>query len=176
MLNGCALDQISKKEIVSEYYNARSEYNFKEIKELINDSLTVIDGDYKMEYSKESYYEVFKWDSIFQTTYDQIELQELDQQIIASVSLSSIRNRFLDNNEMTCKFKISFHSEKISKIESLDCKNADWEKWQKGVQSLVEWIEINHPELNGFIHDMTMNGAINYLKAIELYERKEKEL
>ena len=76
---------------------------------------------------------------------------------------------------MTCQYKISFISGKISEIESLECKGADWQIWQKEVNSLVSWIKINHPILDGFINDMTMNGAMNYLKAIELYELDKKD-
>lgn len=77
---------------------------------------------------------------------------------------------------MTCQYKISFNSGKISKIEELECKDADWNIWQKKRDSLVSWTKKNHPELDGFINDMTMNGAINYLKAIELYETDKNAL
>jgi hypothetical protein len=69
---------------------------------------------------------------------------------------------------------ISFNSGKISKIEELECKDVDWGLWRKKVDSLIGWIKNNNPELNGFIHDMTMKGATNYVKAIELYEADKK--
>ncbi len=175
-LFGCGQEKLTNKEKAKNYFNARNNLNFKEIKGLINDSITISEGDYVMPYSQDSYYEVFKWDSVFQTSYEIVELQENDDQIIASIALTSIRNRFLKNDLMTCKYKLSFDSGKISKIESLDCMDADWELWQKRVNSLVNWIEKNHPELSGFIHDMTMNGAMNYLKAIELYESNKSDL
>lgn len=58
----------------------------------------------------------------------------------------------------------------------MECVDADWNIWQMERDSLVKWVSINHPELDGFIHDLTMNGAINYLKAIELYENSKDTL
>lgn len=170
VLIGCGLQNISKEEIAKKYFEARNSLAFNEIKKFISDSLIVIEGDYIMPYSQESYYEVFKWDSIFQPSYKLVEVIEKDNQCIASIDISSIRNTFLKNELMTCKFKLSFDSGKISKIESLDCSGADWGKWEKQRDSLVSWINDNHPELNGFINDMSPAGAKNYLKAIELFE------
>ncbi len=81
-----------------------------------------------------------------------------------------MRNEFLKNPYMTCEYRISFMSGKISKIEELDCINVNWSIWQKERDSLVSWINKSHPELSGFVNNMTMKGSINYLKAIELYE------
>ncbi|MBV6646566.1 MAG: hypothetical protein KI790_14010 [Cyclobacteriaceae bacterium] len=129
-----------------------------------------------MPYTKESFYEQFKWDSVFQPTYEIIELEEQESQIIATVASSSKRYKFLKNDPLTCKFRVSFGSNEITKLESMDCPSADWNVWQTERDALVDWTRKNNPELDGFIHDLTMNGAINYLKAIELYENRKDAL
>lgn len=169
---GCTQNNTTHIEAAEKYFQARNSFQFDEIKKLIADSLTIVEGDHKMYYSQDSFYEIFKWDSIFQSSYEIVSLEEIDEHIIASIALSSIRNRFLKNDLMTCLYKLSFESGQIAKIESLDCHNADWETWENRVNKLVEWIALNHPELDGFIHDMSMKGAINYLEAITLYESK----
>lgn len=171
-LTGCSNKKLTPQKTVTTYYNARDAANYNELKKLIADSITITAGDYVMPYDHDSFYEQFKWDSVFKPTYEVVKLEEKNNQIIASVALNSVRHEFLKNNAMTCQYKISFNSEKISKIEELKCKGADWSIWQKERDSLVSWITKNHPKLNDFIHDMTMNGAIHYLKAIELYENR----
>ena len=175
-LSGCNNRVLTYQETVIKYYNARHAANFNELRTLINDSITITSGDYVMPYDHASFYEVFKWDSIFRTSYSIVELDEKNNQVITSVTMNSLRNEFLKNNKMTCDYKISFNSGKILKIEEIECRDVDWEIWQKQRDSLVDWIKQNHPELNGFIHDMTMNGAINYLKAIEFYETDKNSL
>lgn len=113
---GCEQQTTSNVEVTKNYFEARNSADFNEVKNLINDRLMVLEGDHTMPYSQESFYEVFKWDSIFQTSYEIIELKEHEEQIIASIALSSIRNTFLKNGSMTCKFKLSFNSGKISKL------------------------------------------------------------
>ena len=176
ILTGCNDQNLTRQEAVTTYYNARDISNFDELKTVINDSITIISGDYVMPYNHDGFYQQFKWDSIFKTSYKIVELEEKNNQIIASVTMNSIRNEFLKNSDMICQYKVSFNAGKISKIEELDCKNADWSIWQKERDSLVGWIHKNQPELNGFIHDMTMKGAQNYLKAIALYESDKNTL
>ena len=74
------------------------------------------------------------------------------------------------------KVKISFTSGKISRFEDLESVGTDWDVWGAKRDSLVSWIKMNHPELDGFVNDMTMNGSINYLKAIELYTADKSDL
>lgn len=172
----CDEQKLTHKEIITHYYNAKDAGNFAEIKAVVGDSITIISGDYVMPYNQDSFYENFKWDSIFKPSYKIIDLEEEDNQIIASVSQSCIRNNFLKNNPLTCSYKISFGAGKISKIEELSCDGVDWNTWAKERDALVAWIKKNHPKLDGFINDMTIKGSMNYLKAIELFESREKEL
>lgn len=176
LLTGCGPEKITTKQTVVKFYNARNAGELVEAKRLISDSITVTEGDYVMPYSQDSYYEVLRWDSVFFTKYELVELQERGEQLIASIALSSIRNDFLKNERMICQYKISFSAGKITKIDSLDCEGADWKTWQKRVNALVSWIEVNHPELNGFIHDMTAEGANKYVKSIRLYEARNNDL
>ena len=57
--------------------------------------------------------------------------------------------------------------------EELEYINVNWDEWNQQKNALVEWVQLNHPELDGFVNDMTIKGAMDYLKAIELYEKKE---
>lgn len=169
-LVACGDNQLSHQEVVTHYYRARDAMNYPKIKTLIADSITITAGDFVMPYTHTSFYEVFKWDSVFRTSYKVIEFEEKGEQMITSISISSGRHEFLKNNPMQCRYRISFDSGKISKIEELECEEADWASWQKERDTLVLWTKKNHPELDGFINDMTMKGAQNYMKAIELYK------
>jgi len=170
LLLGCGNKQPTPQETISKYYQARNAGNFNAIRACVNDSITLTEGDYVMPYSHDSFYEVFKWDSIFKPSYELLKVEEKNNEVIASVVLTSLRYRFLKNNPMTCTFKFSFKANKISRIAAMGYMDADWALWERERDSLVYWIDNNHPNLNGFIHDMTMDGALNYLEAITLYE------
>ncbi len=172
LLTGCANKRLTPSDLVTEYYHAFNDSDFNRITAVIADSITIVEGEYVMPYSQKSFHEQFKWDSIFRPTYKIVELEGQNNRIIATVASSSIRYKFLKNDPLTCRFEISFNSDGITKLESLECLDADWNVWQAKRDSLVNWTKRNHPELDGFIHDLTMNGAINYLKAIELYENR----
>ena len=169
---GCADNRLTPRELVTEYYDAFNSSDFNRINNVTADSVTIIDGDYVTPYTRESFYEQFKWDSTFRTTYQIVAMEEEGDQIIATVASGSKRYKFLKNDPLTCKFRISFNETEITKLESLGCPGADWNVWQTERDSLVNWTKKNNPELDGFIHDLSMKGAINYLKAIELYENR----
>ncbi len=162
-----------KTEQIINYYEGFKNSDYNQIKRTISDSLTIIEGDYTMAFTPKSYHEQFKWDSVFKPVYKVISLENQNTMIIATVSVNSLKFEFLENNPLTCRHKFYFSSEKISKIENIDCIDADWKIWQSKRDSLVDWIKFNHPKLDGFIHDLSMKGAIHYLNAIELYENRE---
>lgn len=172
-LLGCNQQELTPKDTITAYFKAFSKADYSQIKTLVSDSLTITEGDYVTPFNQASYYEHFKWDSIFKPTYEILELKEENNKVLATVASYSVRYKFLKNNPLTCKRSISFKSGKISKIEILDCIDVDWTVWQKERDSLVNWVASNHPELDGFINDLTMQGAQNYLKSITLYKEKD---
>lgn len=123
-----------------------------------------------MAYSRENFYKKFKWDSVFQPIYKLVNIDKQGEQAVVTVTVDSTKLEFLHNNPLTCRYTFHFKSGKIAKIENLTCPEANWELWGRKVDSLVSWVKINHPELNGFIHDLTMQGAQNYIEAIDFYK------
>ncbi|TDT46622.1 hypothetical protein CLV90_0677 [Maribacter spongiicola] len=172
-LNSCDNKKISHKEAVSTYYKALDSGEFNKIKEVIHDSITLISGDFVMPFDKNTFYEFYTWDSIFKPSYEVIELVEENDDVIATISQKNIRNAFLKNNPLKLNVKISFVSGKITKIEELDYIDVNWDTWSQRRDSLVSLVIVKHPKLDGFVNDMTMKGAVNYLKAMELYKTQE---
>ncbi|MCX2679861.1 hypothetical protein OOZ15_07935 [Galbibacter sp. EGI 63066] len=172
-ITSCAEKKSTKSEQIIKYYEGFKNSDYNQIKRTISDSLTIIEGDYTMAYTPESFYNQFKWDSVFKPVYKLVSLENENKQVVATVSVNSLRFEFLKNNPLTCKHKFHFKSGKINKIETLDCIDANWEIWQKERDTLVNWVKFNHPELDGFINDLNMKGAIDYLNAIELYKKSQ---
>jgi len=170
--SGCNDQKFSHQKTVKEYYNARDKGNFKKLKTVVSDSIAMISGDYVTTYTRESFYEQFKWDSVFKPSYEIIELDEQNNQVIATVAQDNLRNEFLKNNPLVYRVKISFNSGKISKLEDFDYIRTDWNVWQNERDSLVSWVKKHHPELDGFVNDMTMKGAMDYVNVIDLYKNR----
>lgn len=173
---GCNNEQMTHQEIVAKYYNALDSGNHNEIQAVISDSVTLVSGDYVTPYNRDSYYEFFQWDSIFIPSYKIIGAEEKNNGVIVTVAQKNVRNEFLKNNPLVYKVKVSFDSGKISKMEDLEYIDVNWETWSHERDSLVSWIKNNHPELDGFVNDMTMKGAKDYLRAIELFNLSQDNL
>lgn len=98
-----------------------------------------------------------------------MHMEETPEGVLATVASHSLRYAFLRNDPLVCTFKFRFETGKISQIDVLECPDADWDQWQQRRDSLVKWVHDRHPELDGFIHDLTLEGALRYQKAIQLY-------
>ncbi|MFC4221428.1 hypothetical protein [Flagellimonas marina] len=171
---GCNNDKMTHRDIVTQYYNALNSGNHNEIQASINDIVTFISGDYVTSYNRDEFYEFFKWDSVFKPSYRILELEVKNNEVIASVAQENARNEYLRNNPLVYKVKVYFESGKISKVEDLDYMDVNWETWSHKRDTLVSWIRNNHPNLDGFVNDITMEGAIDYLKAIELFSSSQE--
>ena len=71
----CAVQKVSKPKLVMKYYEGFKKSDYQEVKNVLSDSLIITEGDYLMEFTQESYYEHFKWDSVFRPVYKIIELK-----------------------------------------------------------------------------------------------------
>ncbi|WP_149277553.1 hypothetical protein [Pareuzebyella sediminis] len=167
------LEKSELEEQVMAYYNGFKNSDYRQIRKQVSDSLTITEGDYTMTFNPELFQEHFKWDSIFQPVYEVVELENKDEQVVATVAVKSLRFEFLKNNPLTCRHQFHFKAGKIAKIENLECPDANWELWQIERDALVNWVKINHPELDGFINDLSRQGALDYVKAIDLYQKRQ---
>lgn len=154
---------------IIKYYKGFQNADYNEIKATIADSITITEGKYVMGFTSESYYGQFAWNSVFNPTYDVVDVSLKDQHWLATVSVRSSRFEFLKNNPLKTTQRFYLDNGKISKIENVDFINVDWNSWQIQKESLVQWIRENHPELDRFIEDLSKDGGLKYKKAITLY-------
>jgi hypothetical protein len=171
----CDEKSVTESDQIKEYYNGFKNGDFDQIRKTISDTITLVEGSYVMPYTKESFREHFKWDSIFEPTYKVVKMEPLENLYVAEISVESLRFDFLKNNPLTSMQRFYFESGKISHVENVGFVGTNWEQWNIQKERLVHWIAINHPELDGFINDLTMQGGLNYLEAIKLYQNRPVE-
>jgi len=164
-----------KLEIAKTYYEALDRSDASAITEVLSDSLVtaIPTYDYQVSFSKNDYVEKWlKWDSVFEPSYQLLEMEMDKGTVKAKVSKTDKRIHFMMHKPFLTQEILRFKNNKIATIET-EYLNFDEESWEKNKSGLLSWIEANHPELNGFIYDQTEAGGKKFLKAIELYENRK---
>lgn len=166
--------EIDKLEIAKNYYKVLDKSIISGIEILLTDSLLTKETEYEYEqtFSKKEYVEWLKWDSVFEPTYKILEIKEENGTVKAKISKTDKRISFLHKEPIVTDQVIRFDANKITSIETTKYVIFKDSVFVKNRDGLVSWINKNHPELNGFIHDQTETGGLKYIKAIELYEKK----
>jgi hypothetical protein len=168
-------EESTPEEIAIEYINALNASDFEKINSNISDSILTVEGDFIVTNSRENYYVHFQWDSVFVPNYKVIETEKITENSLEiTLSKECKRIHYLHDTATVYKVLMEFEDHQITKITTTDYLHFDFTKWQSRRDTLVAWIDQNHPELNGFVFDQSALGAKNYLKAIELY-REDKE-
>ena len=164
-----------KLKMATAYYQGLDNSDHVMVAALIADSLLTRESqyDYEQTFSKSEYVEWIKWDSVFDPTYKILEIQLQGEVVKARISKIDQRLRFLHKNPMITIEVIRFDRGKISGVERTEYLNFNEEQFVKQREQLLTWIDQNHPELSGFIHDQTREGGLKYLKAIQLYDNRE---
>jgi len=167
-----AIKEIDKVTIAKNYYAALNTAAYTKIASSLSNSITTIEGDYTQHYNPNTYVAFLKWDAVFEPTYKIVEIIEMDGVVQATISKMDKRIQFLHEKPFITTQTIDFHENKIKSIETLYV-NFDENTWGKNKTALLQWIDQNHPELNGSINDLTAAGGKKFLKAIELYSNKK---
>lgn len=171
LLSSCenANSESDHAQIIQEYFAALNNSNYGKAADLLSDGFTLYEFDIEQVKGKEDWHRQFQWDSVFSPTYEIIELNEVDDQVEVTVSKICDRIRFLHDEAIVYKNSFEFDEDKISSEKTYENIIFDESKWQSRRDTLVVWIDKNHPGLSGFVYNQTIKGGQDYLKAIELY-------
>ncbi len=178
MLTGLVSCKTSEKyfyklEIAKKYYKALDDSDDSEIANILSDTILIRENEYDYEevFPLKKYVEWIKWDSVFDPTYEILVMEEVNGVVRAKISKTDKRISFLHNGPIVTNETILFNNDKINRVEKTKYLIFNEITFVKNRDELVDWIQKNHPELNGFINDQTKDGGLNYLKAIELYKK-----
>ena len=165
-------ESLSNKRIVEGYISALNKADINEMSIYISDTMKVEELDVLLSDNMDDFYRMFQWDSVFNPHFELIDFQELDQGVQITLSKECKRIRFLLDTALITKSKLEFSEGRITRIQTYDYLNMDFSKWEARRDTLIYWINIHHPNLNGFDITQTIQGGQNYLEAIELYRSR----
>ncbi|MDC6367135.1 MULTISPECIES: hypothetical protein [Flavobacteriaceae] len=166
--------KVDKVQLVESYIDALNGRNFDEVFRCFKDSIRMKELDYASAYSKREYYPFFQWDSTFGATYQILEIKPKGMDVEMKVSKQCTRIQFLNEEPIITKELVKFEDGAINSVDITEYIVFNDEKWTGNRERLVTWIKTNYPELDGFLIDQSRQGALNYLKAIELYQKEGK--
>lgn len=166
--------EIDNVEIAKNYYKFLDSSDISGMATLLGDSIVIRESedDYEENFTQKAYIEWLEWDSVFDPTYKIIDIEHDNETVKAKISKIDKRIFFLHEEPMVWNEIIRFNNNKIVSVERIQYDVFDLEKFLKNRNGLVNWINENHPRLNGFLNAQTKSVGMTYLKAIELYRNK----
>jgi len=165
--------QSSHEQSLRGYFCALNEQDFGRLSNFISDSLKTFEMGYLLTGNKEEFYTQFQWDSVFQPEYQMRDIRCGKDSAELIVSKNCQRIAFLQDSALEYRALVVFAGDQIKEISTIGYLSMDFALWQARRDSLIEWIDREHPALSGFAWNLSPKGAGNYLKAIELW-RNEK--
>lgn len=169
------IKETTKLEIAKKFYSALDNSDTSKMYTLLGDSILIRENtdDYEERFSKNGFTVWLDWDSVFEPTYKVLEIEEDNEVVKAKISKIDKRLSFLTEEPMVWNEILRFENNKIVKVERIEYEVFNVPKFLKNRDTLVSWIDKNHPELNGFLFPQTKSTGLNYLKAIELYKAND---
>ncbi len=166
--------KVNQANLTHQFYHAMSASDLEALASLYKDSVRVGEGPYLNVIAFPDYQDWLQWDSVFHPQYDILELEESDSIVWVKIAKTCERILFLNGKPLITREALTFQEGKVHSLVIQEYIDYDQEAWVARREKLVAWVAKNHPELDGFIHDQTRQGALNYLKAIELYQAPDE--
>ena len=165
---------IDTLEIANRYYRALNNSDESQMAALLLDSIVIRESDYDYQevFSSKGYVQWLQWDAVFDPTYEVLEIEQSNGTVKARISKIDKRISFLHQQPTITEETIHFENDKMIMVERTNIV-FDENTFVKNREALLTWIDQYHPELSGFIYDQTETGGLNYLKAIELYQKRK---
>lgn len=167
---------IDKVQIAEKYISALNASDYNQVVGLFLDSIRFNEMDYKRTLTKENYHTLFQWDSIFSPKYRILDVREDGNNLHLKVSKECDRILFLHENAFVTHEIMKIKDGAIHSIDIVEYVDFNDSLWTAKRENLVSWIQSHHPELNGFIHDQTKEGAIKFRKAIDFYRNRKDSI
>lgn len=166
---------MEKLELAKKYYTILDKSDTSAIKSLLEDSLYTreTEYDYEQTFSQQEYIAWLQWDSIFEPTYQILEIKEENGNVKARISKTDKRIDFLHEQPIVTDQVLRIEKNKITSIETTKYVVFNDSLFVANRDRFLNWIQANHPDAGGFINDQTKSGGIKYLNAMELYKSKE---
>lgn len=168
---------ISKLEIAKTYYNILDNSNTSEITTLMSDSVVVRESEdnYEERFSKNGYAEWLQWDSVFKPTYKILKIEQEGETVKTKISKIDKRLLFLHEEPIVWDEILHFQNNKINRIERIKYNVFNVNTFLRNREKLINWIDKNQTELNGFLDEQTKLVGQKYLKAIQLYSSENNQ-
>ena len=163
-----------REKTIYNYFLGLNSGDFNLISESVTDSITTSEMSFILTKNKQELYVHYKWDSVFNPKYKILEISADSNKFNCTIEKICERIKFLQDTSTIFKTDIEFDDGKIARHSITEYIKFDTETWESRRDSLVAWIDRNHPELTGFVFDLSPEGAQRYKKAMNLY-RKNKE-
>lgn len=165
----------NKLEIATQYYKALDQSDSNKMTSLVGDSIVIRENkdNYEERFSRQGYNTWLAWESVFDPTYKTLQIKEEKDIVTVKVSKTDKRIFFLTQEHVVWRETLQFDQNRIVKVNRIEYEVFNIEKFVKKRDSLVQWIDKHHKELNDFLYPQTKSTGIKYLKAIELYDKEK---
>lgn len=168
---GSKKQEPAELELVKKYIQALNQSDYPTVISLFKDSVRMNELVYKSTFSKQQYYSLFQWDSVFKPTYTIEEIQLMDRYVEMKVAKKCERILFLNEEPIVTKEQVYFDENGIKSVDIIEYIIFNDELWNTNREKLVTWTANNHPDIDGFLYDQSLEGGLKFKEAIHRFQK-----